>query len=111
MLMANPTPVNCTLENDIRSSVRREVTSLRRAPETESEMVASSLGATLQRVAGSSTSEIDRLITELQSLRERLESEGKRVQRELVEYACLSQTSMQSTKVISESLAQIKGRR
>jgi len=37
-----------------------------------------------------------------------LETEGERVQREIAEYAHLSQSSLQSTKIIAESLAQWK---
>jgi hypothetical protein len=37
-----------------------------------------------------------------------LHDEGARVQRELAEYAHLSQSAMQSTKIIAESLAQWK---
>jgi hypothetical protein len=48
--------------------------------------------------------EIDRLIEELQMLRERLHLEGERVHRNIVEYATLSQAAMQSTKIIAESL-------
>jgi hypothetical protein len=62
----------------------------------------------LQRVGGSSLSEIDRLMGELQSIRDVLESEGQRVQRELAEYAHLSQACMQSTKTIAESIAHWK---
>jgi hypothetical protein len=52
--------------------------------------------------------EIDRLISELQTLREMLHNEGARVQREIVEYATLSQAAMQSTKIIAESLTHWK---
>jgi hypothetical protein len=48
--------------------------------------------------------EIDNLIAELQALRDKLQSEGARVQQKVVDYATLSQSAMQSTKVISESL-------
>jgi hypothetical protein len=58
----------------------------------------------LQRVSGNSAQEIDRLITELQTLRDVLQSEGARVQREITQYAHLSQSAMQSTKIIAESL-------
>ena len=47
-------------------------------------------------------------MTELHTLRELLQSEGARVQREITEYAHLSQSAMQSTKVIAESLAKWK---
>ena len=46
------------------------------------------------------------LIAELQTLRALLQEEGARVQRNLAEYAHLSQSAMQSTKIIAESLAQ-----
>ena len=72
-------------------------------------MVANNISTLLQRVAGSSVQEIDRLMTELHTLRELLQSEGARVQREITEYAHLSQSAMQSTKVITESLAKWKG--
>ena len=75
-----------------------------RSPEAESEVVANSIGSLLQRVAGSSVEEIGQLIAELQTIRTLLESEGARVQREIIEYAHLSQSAMQTTKVIAESL-------
>jgi hypothetical protein len=97
------------VEGEIREFVRRDATALRRAPETDSELVAHNISTLLQRVAGSSVQEIDRLISELQSLRELLHQESIRVQREITEYAHLSQSAMQSTKIIAESLAHWKG--
>ncbi|HEY7666299.1 MAG TPA: hypothetical protein VH934_24535 [Xanthobacteraceae bacterium] len=98
------------MEGEIREFVRRDVaTGLRRQPESDGEMAAASnINALLQRVAGTSVQEIDRLITELQTLRDMLHSEAARVQREIVEYATLSQAALQSTKIIAESLTQWK---
>jgi hypothetical protein len=96
------------VEGDIREFVRRDVATLRRPPENDSEIVASNIGSLLQRVAGTSVQEIDRLIAELQTLREMLQTEGARVQREIVEYATLSQAAMNSTKIIAESLTHWK---
>jgi hypothetical protein len=96
------------LEEGLRESIRREVTTMRRAPDNESEVVATSLGGMLQRVGGSSLSEIDRLVSELTSIRQVLESEAQRVQHELTEYAHLTQASIQSSKSIAESVAQWK---
>ena len=96
------------VEGEIREFVRRDVATLRRQPESDSEMVASNIGSLLQRVAGTSVQEIDKLIGELQTLREMLATEGARVQREIVEYATLSQAAMQSTKIIAESLTHWK---
>jgi hypothetical protein len=103
------TSVETEMEGEIRDFVRRDVaTSLRRQPESDSEVVATNIGALLQRVAGTSVQEIEKLIGELQTLRDMLETEAARVQREIVEYATLSQAAMQSTKIIAESLTQWK---
>ena len=96
--------VETQVEGEIREFVRRDVATLRRQPEQDSEMVASNIGNLLQRVAGTSVKEIDKLVAELQTLREMLQNEGARVQREIVEYASLSQAAMQSTRIIAESL-------
>jgi hypothetical protein len=100
--------VEAAVEGEIREFVRRDGANLRRAPESDSELVANNIATLLQRVSGTSVQEIDRLIAELQTLRALLQEEGARVQRELAEYAHLSQSAMQSTKIIAESLAQWK---
>ena len=96
------------VEGEIREFVRRDGANLRRTPENDSELVASNISTLLQRVAGTSVQEIDRLISELQTLRELLHAEGTRVQREIAEYAQLSQSAMQSTKIFGDSLIQWK---
>jgi hypothetical protein len=60
----------------------------------------------VNRVAERSVQEIDELIFKLRQRREQLISETERVQREVIEYAALTQSTMESTKIISESLAQ-----
>lgn len=101
-------PRESGVEGEIREFVRRDGQALRRAPESDSEVVAHNIATLLQRVAGTSVQEVDRLIGELQQLREMLHQEGARVQREITEYAHLSQSAMQSTKIIAESLAHWK---
>jgi hypothetical protein len=95
------------LEDGLRDSILRDA-ALRRGSENESEGVADNLGAMLQRVGDTSLREIDRVVSELNSIRDALETEGRRVQNEIVKYAHLSQASMQSTKTIAESVAQWK---
>ena len=102
-------PAETKVEGEIREFVRQDVvTNLARPPENESETVASNVNQLLQRVAGTSVREIDRLITELQTLRDTLHSEATRVQREIVQYSTLTQAALQSTKTIAESLTQLK---
>ena len=102
------TSVETEMEGEIREFVRRDIANNLRRPESDSEVVASNIGALLQRVAGTSVQEIEKLIGELQTLRDMLQNEGARVQREIVEYATLSQAAMQSTKIIAESLTHWK---
>lgn len=102
------TSVETEMEGEIREFVRRDVAGNLRRPESDSEVVAGNIGALLQRVAGTSVQEIEKLIGELQTLRDMLQNEGARVQREIVEYATLSQAAMQSTKIIAESLTHWK---
>jgi hypothetical protein len=64
------------------------------------------VGTLVNRVAERSVQEIDELIFKLRQRREQLISETERVQREVIEYAALTQSTMESTKIISESLAQ-----
>jgi hypothetical protein len=56
-----------------------------------------------QQVAANSLREIDDLIVVLQLRREKLLDESARVQFEIIEYAKLSQSTMQSVRVITES--------
>jgi hypothetical protein len=100
--------LEAALEGEIREFVRRDGANLRRSPETDSELVASNIGTLFQRVAGTSVQEIDGLIGELQRLRSLLQDQGARVQRQLAQYAHLSQSAIESTKIIAESLVQWK---
>jgi len=62
----------------------------------------------IQRVAGLSMEEIDRVILELQDLRDTLRNEGERVSHEIARYTRLNQASMTAMKSIADSLIQRK---
>jgi hypothetical protein len=70
----------------------------------ESEIGAPGVNALLQQIAGSTFKEFGRLIAELQDVRRVLQSEGERVQGEIVKYARLSQAAMNNTRVIAEGM-------
>ena len=102
-------PAETGVEAEIREFVRRDVvTNRERQPENESEMVANSINSVLQGATTTSVQEIDKLITELQTLSDTLHSERARVQREIVQYSNLTTAALQSTKTIAESLTQFK---
>jgi hypothetical protein len=80
----------------------RDFAPRRRAAEPD---LSGHVGVVMQRVTDSSLHEIDTLIARLRQRREQLLEENDRVQRQIVAFAQMSQTTMQSTKIISESLA------
>jgi hypothetical protein len=97
------------VEGEIREFVRRDVATLRRtSPDGNSDIMANNVNSLVQRVSLTSTQEIDKLIAELQSLRDYLQTEGERVQREISGYAHLSQSALASAKVIADGMAQWK---
>jgi len=96
-------------EGEIREFIRRDVSHLRRAvPDGASDQAAASINSLLDRVSGSSVTEIDSLIADLSNVRDFLRNEGERVQREIASYAQLSQVAMTSVKIIAESMSQWK---
>jgi hypothetical protein len=107
------------VEAGIRDFVRNDVAYLRRpgpgapvgtdpALDSSPEATVNNVNSLIQRVAGTSLAEIENLITELESLRDLLHSEGQRVQREISGYAQLSQAAMKSTRMIADNVAQWK---
>ncbi len=108
------------VEAGIRDFVRNDVAYLRRpapgmlgttettALEPSTEATVNNVNSLIQRVAGTSLSEIENLIAELEALRDLLHSEGQRVQREISGYAQLSQAAMKSTRMIADNVSQWK---
>jgi hypothetical protein len=97
-------------EGEIREFVRRDV-SLSRRPRIEpaaGDPASDNLDALIRRVAGASMDEIDRVILELQGVRDMLRKEGERVGREIAGYASLNHASMTAMRVIADSLVQWK---
>jgi ABC-type transporter Mla subunit MlaD len=91
------------VEAEIRDFVRRDLQTVRRTADA-TEAVASNINTLVQRVAGTTLREIDVLLRELEGLRDLLQSEGERVQREVAGYAQLSQSAMSSTRIIADSM-------
>jgi len=106
------------VEAGIRDFVRNDVAYLRRPPgtpntddaalEPSAEATVNNVNSLIQRVAGTSLAEIEKLIAELESLRDLLHAEGQRVQREISGYAQLSQAAMKSTRMIADNVTQWK---
>jgi hypothetical protein len=94
------------LEGEIREFVRRDVTLLHQqrndtGPANDPENLNE-----IRRVTSASIKEIDRVILELQSVRDMLRSEGERVSQEITTYTNLNQHLMAGMKVVAENLMQ-----
>lgn len=126
------------LEGEIRDLVRRNVSPLRpgtetgaprqseRQPERQPDRLAERsferpaepapaddqstqhVNALIKQVSGASIEEIDRVIRELNSVRELLRGEGDRVTREIAGFASLSHAAITSMRVIADSVAEWK---
>ncbi len=95
------------VEGEIRDFVRRDMASAPRRPDAADTNPAS-LNQLIERVGGTSIKELDQLISELTVVRDYLKAEGERVQREIANYAQVSQAAMSSAKVILDSMGQWK---
>jgi len=71
-------------------------------------MPTENLSELLGRVSNNSTGQIDNLVGDFQQLREKLRTDGERIQREVEEYNTLSEMVMQMTKTISESVEKVR---
>ena len=100
--------VNGNISDKITDIIHRADAHLRRQSEPTIPDGPSQLNSIIQRVSGGSVAEIDRLIGELQSLREYLLKEGQRIQRELAEYTRVNQGAFESTKMIADSLMNMR---
>jgi hypothetical protein len=96
------------VEGEIRAFVRRDVSLFRRKTQESGEAAVDTVNSVIERVAGASVTEIERVMAELTQVRDMLRNEGERVQREISGYASLSQAAMTSMKIIGDSLVQWK---
>jgi len=91
-------------EGTVRDLPRQQSSSVHRRPDDKGEQASVLIG----RITLESTHEIDRLVDDLKSLRAKLEDEGSRVQRDIAGHSSLSQSVIQLTKIVSDSMAHVK---
>jgi hypothetical protein len=99
------------LAGEIRQFIRKDgpiANRQRTEIESANNPAAENLNAHVQRIAGMSMEEIDRVIRELEGVRYMLQDEGQRVTREIASYASLSHAATTAMRVIAESIKQWK---
>ena len=106
------------VEGEIRDLLRKEFATARvmlpiatRLPPQPAEGDDQGVGqanSLIQRAAGASVLEIEKLVAELHGLRDFLHSESDRVQRRITGFVHLSDAAMKSTKIIADSVSQWK---
>ena len=98
------------IEGELGELIRRDVAPLRKpqpvAPHADAAV--GQVNSVIDRVSSASVKEIEKLIAELENLRDFVQTEGQRVQREISGYAQMSQSAMSSTKIMVESVAKWK---
>jgi chemotaxis protein histidine kinase CheA len=94
-------------EPEVGGQIRGGAPAYRQTKSGDDELSSENLGNLLRRVSKTSISEVDNLIGELQTLRRKLQTDGDRIQRDIAEYAELSQQVMQLTTIISDSVKKL----
>jgi hypothetical protein len=82
----------------------------RQTESSDGEISGEHLGSLLRQVSMASVGEVDGILSELQTLRRKLQTDGDRIQRDIVIHAELSQQVIQLTKIITDSVRKLPGR-
>ncbi len=99
-----------SLESEIRRTIpkpARTDAAFRRTESGNGEPSAENLGNLLRPISKASMGEIDNLISELQTLRSKIQTDGERIERDIAKYAELNQQVMQLTTIISDSVKKL----
>jgi hypothetical protein len=70
------------------------------------ELGSDGFAALIYKIGAPTISELDKMIGELQEARSYLQAEGERIEREAVGYTELSQTALESVRIISDTVSE-----
>jgi len=101
---------DASLESEIGQTIPklgRTGAALRWNGSGDDELSVENLGNLLRQLSNPPMAEIANLISELQTLRNKLQTDGDRIQRDIAEHAELSQQVMQLTTIISDSVKKL----
>jgi hypothetical protein len=96
------------LADEVRAPVPEQELSPPTAPpaEGEADPGGDTFASLIQKISALSVAELERMIDELQEARSYLQAEGERIEREAIGYAALSQTALESVRIISDTVSE-----
>ena len=92
------------IEIDMRDLLRAKELS----PLTDNKRVVNDFSGLISQISGPSLQEVDRLVEGLRQVREKLDTDGDRLQREIEKYAGFSETVIQLTKIVADGMTHVK---
>lgn len=97
-----------TIDLKVNGADRVEVESPTLDLSAKNALTADTVSKFVKQVSASSCGEIDSLISDLCGLREKLVTDGSRIEHDVVEFATLNQSVVKLTEVVADSVAQVK---
>src|SRR5262245_60577175 len=96
-------PNQSEFEIDMRTLLRSKTAGV----SNESEERTVELASLISQISFQSVQELDHLISGLQGVRQKLDDDGDRIQREIGQYAIFSQSIVDLTKIVTEATTAI----
>jgi hypothetical protein len=103
-------PNRSAFEVDMRNLLRGKNANGSAEVSTESEERNVELASMISQISFRSVQEIDHLIDGLQGIRQKLDDDGDRIQREIAQYGSFSHSIADLTKIVTEAMTAIKTR-
>ena len=100
------TPMTNVAEGDANLVPADASSPLTVPPDPEPEVGSDNVSSLVQNLGAPSIDELEKIIGELQQARTYLKSESERIERETVGYTELSQTAMESVRIIAETVGE-----
>jgi hypothetical protein len=103
-------PPEPELEGNIHTVVWDSAAARKAVDGEDEQMSAGDLAASLRETSRVSIAEVDRLIGELQILRRKLQTDGDRIERDIMQHAALSEQATKLTQIVFEGVKQLPTR-
>jgi chemotaxis protein histidine kinase CheA len=107
LVPVNDKPSEPGREGNIRTLVWDSASAQKAVESEDVEMSPADLTASVREISRVSIDEVDRLMSELQTLRRTLKTTGERIERDIADYATLSSQTSQITSIVLDGVKQL----